>query len=83
VSFAEYRAQEPGGAIWRFPGSTSFEVAPSPAASPLTFIHQSAWNRNSRKFTCRILHKPALFAPGSPRLVPSAPSLEERVLIQR
>jgi hypothetical protein len=26
----------------------------------LALIHPSAWNRNSRKFVCRILHKPAI-----------------------
>jgi hypothetical protein len=25
----------------------------------LALIHRSAWNRNSRKFTCKILHIPA------------------------
>ena len=42
----------------RFLGSSLLEVALSspPVAPPLTLIHRSAWNRNSRKFTCRILH---------------------------
>jgi hypothetical protein len=55
----------------------------SASALPYGLIHRSAWNRISAKFTCRILHNPAPFAPGSPRLAPSTPSLEERALIQR
>jgi len=36
-------------------GAHSGPIRPSPRTS----IHRSAWNRNSRKFICRILHSPA------------------------
>ena len=33
-------------------------------------IHRSAWNRNSAKFICRMLHSPGPIDPGSPQQAP-------------
>jgi hypothetical protein len=47
---------------WRFKGETAIRAS---SLSPI-LIHRSAWNMNSRKFGCRILHSCARRGPYTP-----------------